>query len=310
MIKILLSLLILIFSFTSSLQAGEDLLQEEILFKGGISLYNGLLPLFKLEAKGEHLGLVGGMTYLPLVVEGESLTASLYELGLKVYSPIAYGENTFYGGIGFFRPSFVVSGIHIQAGTWYQLYGGFERPLGERWSWGGDLRYVHVPLMGIDLRSQLVISLSVGFNKRVAWTKVTDNRATVEEFGIRGEHEVPCRISATGLITGTSLPVSVSGDWSLEADLVEGTGFVSVSGSSGYGSFSYQGTGTAQYSENGVLVQISQTFTSDDLKTTGRATFTVTPGGMRISISAHREDGLSASARINGTTSTYQIYWE
>lgn len=307
-----LVILLLLFSvmITPTITAGDPLPQE-LLLKTGLGVYNGVVPLVNMELKGEHVGLKGGFMQLPFELEGESGKASLYQLALKMYSPITYRQMEFYLGMGLFRPSFDVMGLAVEGGTWYQVFGGFERPLGERWSFGGNLRYLHSPITEMGLESRTVLGLGLSFNQLVTWIPRGPGDDSSHEGSFPGEDgPVPLSVSARGHLTGTSLPISLSGDWSIEADLTKGTGHLSISGSSSYGAFGYSGTGKASYTQGRLELVVSEVFYSDGLRVTGRAVFTVSSGGMRARVSGSRADGLAVQARIDGSTTYYQPVWE
>lgn len=281
----------------------------------GLGIYNGVLPMVNLELKGEHLGVKGGMIQLPFELEGESGKASLYQLAFKLYSPISYRQTEFYLGLGLFQPSFTVMGLEVEGGTWFQALGGFERPFGNSWSFGGNLRYLHSPITGMGLESRFVLGLGLSFHQTITWTP---GRAPGDGF-IQEEYpgdvpadlqDIPSSVSARGQLTGASLPIDLSGNWSLEADLTSGTGSISLSGSSSYGSFSYTGSGSVNYTQGRLVLNISETFYSDDLRVQAQATFTVSSGGMRVRLRGSRADGLAVQARIDGSTTSFQRVWE
>ena len=309
--KILIIVLVLIFFSSFSLMAEEneaELGLEEADLTARLNLINGFFPLAAVEARQDFLGLVFGYSRLPLSYEGEATTASIRHYGGRLYSPLSYRETDFYLGGGMLSAKIDYQGVTINV-RGSKFTAGFERPLiGDNLRWGGELGYLHLPAKELD--SQLLFALQIGYQTSISWDPSA--RAELEEFeyGEWEEGKVPRSISASGSINRTSIPGSVSGRFNIQANLEEGRGRVSVSGDSSHGPFSYSNSGRVRYTGRGVVLTISDSFYDGELLVRGTANITVTSSSFRVRATLRREDGVSASATLSGSTSSFSEEWQ
>lgn len=116
-------------------------------------------------------------------------------------------------------------------------------------------------------------------------------------------------VSASGRVSGVSLPMSASGSWQFSADLVNGTASVYLSGSvdGESGSIGFSNARYVSFDGTTLSAEFTETATHEGKRVRGTIYVSASPTSFSLSISARRSDGLSASASIYGTTSQFDI---
>lgn len=224
--------------------------------------------------------------------------------------PIAWHDWRPFADVGLVSVQSHAAGVDISA-QGFTVGTGVERRLGDGHAWHlrGEARYVRLLdeshwLVGIGLEWRLGLPDSGSGGGRSGRSRVGGRVA-----GGAGGMANAASVSASGSITGVSLPVSASGQWDFSADLVRGTASVSVDGYVDGEGGSYGFSNARQVSFDGTT--LTATFVESDTHEgkSVRATISVSasPSGFSLSIDARRSDGLSASAGISGTTSHFEV---
>lgn len=219
--------------------------------------------------------------------------------------PIAWHDWRPAADIGLVSVSAHTGGVQVGA-TGFTVGAGVERPLSADGFWylRGEARYVR-----LLNRSHWMAGIGVEWRLPLPGLGAAGSVGRGPGGDGAGVTVAADAVSASGSITSVSLPVSVSGRWELYADPKRRTAWVflegTVNGESGSYGFS---DATEVYFDGRTL---SATFvertTHEGMDVTGTVYVTASPTGFSLSVSARRADGLSASASISGTTSSFEI---
>lgn len=251
--------------------------------------------------------------HLTLSVEGIAADHSMFGidartqvlLGLaRLRSPIAWHDWAPFADVGFVTVKSHAKGVDIGA-TGYTIGAGVERPMGSTGNWylRGEARYVRL----LD-EPHWLAGVGVEWRLRLPEMMSRGGAGGRHAASVAGQYNVAA-VHASGTVTGVSLPYNVSGSWEFSADFVNGTASVFLDGSADGESGSYAFVDATRVSFNGSSV--SATFiewdTHEDKPVEATISVSASPGGFSLSISARRSDGLSASARLYGTTSSFEV---
>lgn len=116
-------------------------------------------------------------------------------------------------------------------------------------------------------------------------------------------------VEAAGTITGTSLPLSVRGEWSLAADAHTEAADFSASGTvdGDFGSIGFSNPSRLRFHDDSVEATFVEFDQHEGLDVTATVTVTVSRTDMSLHVSARRADGLSASATLYGSTAQFTV---
>ena len=306
LILIMVFLFIFTAVFSGNVNAVDDSSGELIL---GVGLLPGAYDL-NLALKSDIFGISGNYTNIGYSYEEHTGSIGLFQLSGRLYSPISYENNDIYLEAGIGRASFDSDDGNFNISSpAYNLGAGFKSPIAGNFKWGIKAGMLVLP--PDEISSQFYAGVSLNIALPVTPTEVdrSATRVDAEENGDAGEigHvSTPSKVDASGTISGSNIGYSVSGNWSLSADFANNTASFSVSGSSEDGSYSYSVSGSPQYSNGRVILNASRSGSHEGKSVSGSARITIDSSSISIRINARREDGLTASATVSGSTNSYR----
>ncbi len=284
--------------------------EGQLVFSAGT--LQGIIPQGRIMLRGENIGFAGGFASLPYSWEEYSGRLNLWQISGRIYSPISYRDTHFYLDGGISRAAFNAEGLTISS-PGYQAKLGFERDISSRFSWGGEIGYLHLPPE--ELNNQFLAGITINYSLPVgpASSEMTADRSrngqedsTEKDETVEKDPEEAEIVRAEGTIDRVSIPYQVSGNWSFSANFAENSASLSVLGDSQDGSFSHSISGTPKRRDNRVFFTVSRTGTHNDMKVTYNFRVTVNPSSLSVRFRARREDGLQMSGSASGTTTRFE----